>query len=201
MHWRPNLFMIPKCNESNEFVLMLSRLFDTACDANDHEGIPLIEASLLCKLVLQKFASRKFDTLYEEEKVLQTLLRTSQPMWHPRGWINDFSRLMTVGKTTLAERILKKGAAYSSISVSSEGIDILDSPIGPKPFIDGWIENKARVQPISRTEGIGVRVPTKIQDMEHHWSSSVCQAMNIEVHNEEALQSALTTIRRSKIYL
>ncbi|KAI0989630.1 hypothetical protein GJ496_008301 [Pomphorhynchus laevis] len=39
-----------------------------------------------------------------------------------------------------------------------------------------------------------------MQDLEHHWSSSVCQAMDIEVHSEEALQSALTTIRRLKIY-
>ncbi|KAI0977785.1 hypothetical protein GJ496_010155 [Pomphorhynchus laevis] len=72
MYRRPNLFMISKCNESNEFVLMMSRIFDTTCDENDHDGIPLIEVTLLCKLVLQKFASRKVSVIIRE---LQRILK------------------------------------------------------------------------------------------------------------------------------
>ncbi|KAI0977653.1 hypothetical protein GJ496_006633 [Pomphorhynchus laevis] len=268
----PNLFMIPKLNESIEFVFMLNRLFDTACDGNDHDGIPLIETSLLCKLVLRKFASRmvsvirrelqtrlkqwnfgEFYALYEEGRVLQALLRTSQPMCHQRGWINEFKEAARgrvhsldaeIGGKTLRNILKEKQPDPTGIdpdivlnepiflSVSYEGIEILGSPIGPKPFIDGWIDNKvantdlqsaytclvhavqhklgyahcscsfdaaaftpleyrheykARFQPTSRMGDLGVRGPTKMQYMEHHWSSSVCQAMDTEVHNEKVV--------------
>ncbi|KAI0981523.1 hypothetical protein GJ496_004844 [Pomphorhynchus laevis] len=144
-----------------------------------------------------------------------------------------------------AERIFTD----SYISVLCEGIEILVSHIVPKPFIDGWFENKVngcttlvdRLAEVSNTDpqnayaclahavqhklcyaqiyyhefvvltistqvlgsrsayqshgSIGDSDPTTKLDLELHWSSSVCQAIDIEAHNEDALQSALTTIR------
>lgn len=59
IHWRPNLYSLPKCNASNEFILILSRLFDCACKGEDVSGLPLINAFCCVQLFYKSRAPVK----------------------------------------------------------------------------------------------------------------------------------------------
>ncbi|KAI0988747.1 hypothetical protein GJ496_011336 [Pomphorhynchus laevis] len=138
--WKSNLITLPKCNESSNFIRVLSTLYNDVCSEIDQDGSYLLKATLLCQLVLQRFDSRKvaviqkelqrrlaqwesedYDSLFEEGCVLQSNIPMGRRKSALRDWKNDFCKQMSIGNTTRATRILEKEGALGGIhSLSSE---------------------------------------------------------------------------------
>lgn len=54
VHWKPNLFYLPKENAASQSVLELTRLFNSYAQSSSAEGIALTSAMLLPSLILQR---------------------------------------------------------------------------------------------------------------------------------------------------
>ncbi|KAI0986276.1 hypothetical protein GJ496_011777 [Pomphorhynchus laevis] len=73
--WRSNLFRLPRCNASNQFIAILADLFLCAANSADLENDSLQLATIFSQVIRQNIGSKKVCSI---RKTLERRLR----MWH-----------------------------------------------------------------------------------------------------------------------
>ena len=136
MHWRPNLFVPPSCNPANDVIAELSTLLKKFVEKTGFERVALTAFFLLPHLVLQLPGCRRsaakrramerrlsmwragdIEELLVEGRALQQRLRGGQQQ---NDWQRGFVRLMLVGRSTAAMRMLRSGSTGGVLSLDEQ---------------------------------------------------------------------------------
>ena len=136
VHWKGNLFSVPRGNCGCSFVKELARLFSAYAEASGLEAIAMKAVTVLCVLLLQRPHPRSkyhehqsclkrrlalwvdgdISSLLFEGRSLQNRL-TSVVSNKPRNLIRSFSNLMLLGKVRDALQLINGDAVGGALSL------------------------------------------------------------------------------------
>ncbi|KAI0977864.1 hypothetical protein GJ496_007070 [Pomphorhynchus laevis] len=178
--WRPNLFRLPRCNESRKFLNELASLFELAT-TDDDNGSMLMRATILCQSCLQKIDGRLIQSCAARTRGAAGPSGVDASGWQVflSGFDRDSFRLATA-LASLSKRLacVQVQRGTTSALVASR---ILSLPL--------------------RFGGLGIADPCVNSVKEWQYSAIMCQALDSSEDSYSlaiCLQNASEKIRRMR---